>query len=52
VRTRQFHIYAVETVEEALELLAEARVEGFRGLQDRIRAALEEFARLEEGKES
>jgi predicted ATP-dependent protease len=49
IRARKFHIYAVETVEEALELLTGARMEGFRGLQGRIRAALEEFAKLEEG---
>ncbi|MFN3391823.1 MAG: AAA family ATPase [Meiothermus ruber] len=49
VRAGQFHIYAVETAEQALELLTGARMEGFRGLQDRIRAGLEAFARLEEG---
>jgi predicted ATP-dependent protease len=51
IRTEQFHIYAVETVEEALELLTGARMEGFRGLQDKIRAGLETFAKLEEGHE-
>ncbi|RIH88494.1 Lon protease [Meiothermus luteus] len=50
VRKGQFHIYAVETVEEALELLSGSRVEGYRGLHSRIRAALDEFARLEEGR--
>lgn len=45
VRAGQFHIYAVETVEEALELLTGAR----RGLQEKIRGGLEAFARLEEG---
>ncbi|GEM83816.1 AAA family ATPase [Meiothermus hypogaeus] len=49
VRAGQFHIYAVETAEQALELLAGARMEGFRGLQERIKASLEEFAKLEEG---
>lgn len=50
VRARQFHIYAVDTVEQALELLTGARMEGFRGLHDRIKASLEEFAKLEEGR--
>ncbi|GIW33119.1 AAA family ATPase [Meiothermus sp.] len=50
VRAKQFHIYAVETVEQALELLTGARMEGFRGLHDRIKASLEEFAKLEEGR--
>lgn len=49
VRANQFHIYAVETVEQALELLTGARMEGFRGLQNRIKAGLEEFAKLEAG---
>ncbi|MCX7782444.1 MAG: AAA family ATPase, partial [Meiothermus sp.] len=49
IRAHQFHIYAVETVEQALELLSGARMEGFRSLQDRIKAGLEEFAKLEEG---
>ncbi|MCX7601998.1 MAG: peptidase S16, partial [Meiothermus sp.] len=49
IRAHRFHIYAVETVEQALELLSGARMEGFRGLQDRIKAGLEEFAKLEEG---
>lgn len=45
IRAGEFHIYAVETVEEALELLTGAR----RGLQEKIRGGLEAFARLEEG---
>lgn len=45
IRAGQFHIYAVETVEEALELLTGAR----RGLQEKIRGGLEALARLEEG---
>lgn len=45
IRAGQFHIYAVETVEEALELLTGAR----RGLQEKIRDGLEALARLEEG---
>lgn len=49
IQAGQFHIYAVETVEQALELLTGARMEGFRGLQDKIRAGLEAFAKLEEG---
>ncbi len=49
IRAGQFHIYAVETAEQALELLADARMEGYRGLQDKIRAGLEAFAKLEEG---
>lgn len=51
VRARQFHIYTVETAEQALELLADARMEGYRGLQDKIRAGLEAFAKLEEGQD-
>lgn len=47
IRAGQFHIYAVETVEEALELLTGAR----RGLQEKIRDGLEALARLEEGHE-
>jgi len=49
IKAGRFHIYAVETVEQALELLGGARMDGFRGLQGRIRAGLEEFARLDEG---
>lgn len=45
IRAGQFHIYAVETVEEALELLSGAR----RGLQEKIEGGLEAFAKLEEG---
>jgi len=51
IRAGQFHIYAVETAEQALELLADARMEGYRGLQDKIRAGLEAFAKLEEGQD-
>lgn len=49
IRAAKFHVYAVETVEQALELLTGTRMEGFRGLQDKIKAGLEEFAKLEEG---
>lgn len=49
IQAGQFHIYAVETVEQTLELLSGARMEGFRGLQDKIKAGLEAFAKLEEG---
>ncbi|RDI96390.1 peptidase S16 [Meiothermus sp. QL-1] len=52
VREGQFHIYAVESVDEALEILTGSRVEGFRGLHHRIKTALAEFARLEEGENS
>ena len=51
IRAGQFHIYAVATVEQALELLTGARIEGFRGLQDKIKAGLEVFAKLEEGRD-
>ena len=51
VRAGQFHIYAVEHTEQALERLAGARMEGYRGLQERIKSRLAEFARLEEGHE-
>ncbi len=49
VRAGRFHLYAVETVEQALELLAGARLEGYRGLQERIRSGLANLAKLEEG---
>ncbi len=51
IRDGQFHLYAVETVEQALELLTGARVDGFRGLQDKIRAGLEMFAKLEDDRD-
>ncbi|MDX2005748.1 MAG: AAA family ATPase [Meiothermus sp.] len=51
VKSGQFHLYAVEHAEQALELLAGARMEGFRGLNERIEAGLEELEQLENGDE-
>jgi predicted ATP-dependent protease len=51
IRDGRFHLYAVESADQALELLSGLRAEGFKGVHDRVRAALEEFARLEESAE-
>ncbi|MER3552970.1 MAG: peptidase S16 [Meiothermus sp.] len=51
VRDGKFHLYAVENADQALELLSGLRAEGFKGVHDRVRAALEVFAELEEGAE-
>lgn len=49
IQAGEFHLYAVEHAEQALELLAGTRMEGFRGLNERIEAGLEELAKLENG---
>ncbi|MCL6527692.1 MAG: AAA family ATPase [Thermaceae bacterium] len=51
LREGRFHLYAVETADQALELLSGTRAEGFKGIHERVRLALEAFARLEEGGE-
>lgn len=51
VRDGKFHLYAVENADEALELLSGMRAEGYKGLHDKVQAALEEFAKLEAGAE-
>jgi len=50
VKAGQFHIYAVSQVDEALELFTGLK-KGFRGAHERVRAALEEFQKLEDGEE-
>ncbi|PZA07949.1 MULTISPECIES: AAA family ATPase [unclassified Meiothermus] len=50
VKAGQFHLYAVSQVDEALELFTGLK-KGFRGAHERVRAALEEFQKLEEGQE-
>lgn len=49
IKANTFHIYAVERVDQALELLTGLRTEGWKSLHDKVKAALEEFARLEDG---
>lgn len=49
IREGKFHLYAIENADQALELLSGLRAEGFNGVHERVRTALREFARLEEG---
>ncbi|MBF6596205.1 MAG: AAA family ATPase [Thermaceae bacterium] len=51
IKAGTFHLYAVENADQALHLLTGLRPEGFRGLHDRVRSALEAFTRLEEGQD-
>lgn len=49
IKDGTFHIYAVDHAEEALEILAGAKLTGWKGIDSRIKAGLDEFARLEGG---
>lgn len=49
VRDGRFHVYAVETVDEAIELLTGKRAEGFGGVHEKVRQNLERFRELENG---
>ncbi|MER3499771.1 MAG: peptidase S16, partial [Chitinophagaceae bacterium] len=51
VRDGRFHVYAVETVDEAIELLTGKRAEGFGGVHERVRQNLERFRELENGED-
>jgi predicted ATP-dependent protease len=49
VRRGRFHLYAVGTVDEAIELLTGRRAEGFGGVHEKVRQSLERFRDLENG---
>ncbi len=47
VKAQKFHIYAVETVDEALEILSGLRPEGFRGAHALVEKGLQTLAKLD-----
>ncbi|MGQ9736108.1 MAG: AAA family ATPase [Thermaceae bacterium] len=51
VEEGQFHLYAVSTVDEAIELLFGMRPDGFRGVHARVKEALAHFQALENGED-
>jgi len=51
IQAEWFHIYVIEHVDQALELLSGMRTEGWNNLHDKVKAGLEEFARLEREEE-